>query len=326
MNDYEKLAFVKSQMEMYSGEFRTTGKGKMICCPYHNDKTPSGLVYLTLNGPGNYRCFGCGEKRNWNELAKTLGLKPVGYSEPSTQYATPRETHEEKVAKKKETSSKDFKLFDIPRNKVWRKIKTNTLISVGCKLMVEYGVKSLYMPVIINNKLRGYCKGKLRKVEGEISYINSPGAWVMEEGLFPFDYSINLMNEIGINAIVLVEGQRDALRLIENGIPAMAVLGTNNWSHRKANLLEISGVETVFLMMDGDPAGVKATDKAIEYLDNVRVIPIRLWKLSGRLYTDYLKLDEEQQKEKKNKLWDPGNCPQGIIDKLKAKVMQCSVE
>lgn len=74
--------------------------------------------------------------------------------------------------------------------------------------------------------------------------------------LFPLDYVAKTFKKS--KTIVLVEGQVDALWLIFHGIPALAILGTNNWSKTKETILQSEGYERVILAMDGDKPGLKA--------------------------------------------------------------------
>jgi hypothetical protein len=100
----------------------------------------------------------------------------------------------------------------------------------------------------------------------------------------------------------------------------MCILGTQSWSDNKAKLLELAGVETVVLLMDGDCAGIDATymlkPKLIQMF---KVKVIKLWKLTGSPYIQFK--DEEYPSKAAKKadvtLWDPGNCPEWILKKVK---------
>lgn len=74
--------------------------------------------------------------------------------------------------------------------------------------------------------------------------------------IFPLDFVTTRFPTS--RSVVLVEGQVDALWLIYNGIPALAILGTHNWSNYKAVMLTACGFRRVILAMDGDMAGQKA--------------------------------------------------------------------
>jgi len=217
-----------------------------------------------------------------------------------------------------------FELHPLPKNKTWRTFDTRFLRKIGIQMMLtEWNTRMLYMPVLINGEERGYIKARLKKdPTGERpSYINSKGPWSKTHGLFPFDFSIKMMEELKSSTIVLVEGPRDALRLLSLGIPALSILGTNTWSQRKAQLLELYGVEQVLLMMDGDEAGILASERIGP--DISEVIPtklIKLWSMPNSPYHRYLKLKtKEEKKAFKGNLWDPGNCPEEILLKIKRK-------
>src|SRR6185503_2323141 len=174
-------------------------------------------------------------------------------------------------------------------NKKWRGIKTNLLIKMGAKVCIiskdDYSYKRLWLPVHINGELRGYIKARFRKDPNFPSYINAKGKWSRTHGLFPFDPAIELMRKLGSKTIVLVEGQRDALRLIAAGIPAMCILGTQSWSDTKAKLLELAGVRRLILLMDGDCAGKEATKLLKPKVsDMFKVVAIKLWALEGSPY------------------------------------------
>ena len=83
--------------------------------------------------------------------------------------------------------------------------------------------------------------------------------------LFPLDYVVETFKS---KSVVLVEGQVDALWLIYNKIPALAILGTNNWSKQKEIILTSHGFRTIVLAMDGDKAGVKTQKNLYKDLKN----------------------------------------------------------
>lgn len=297
----------------------------LINCPFHADRTPSCAVFYkpTDRDPGRYYCFSCGAKGCWDTLASALGLQQYD-PKPKDEFLNPINLS---LPEQKQSFVPDKLQFsELPKNKLWRHIPTNLLIEIGCKVCnVVYSnyisPKFVYLPIFVDGVLKGYTKGKMKKELGKTSYINAKGSWVKDWGLFPFDYSIKLMEKCSQRTIVLVEGQRDALRLLQHGIPALCIMGTHNWTDRKKWLLETHGVERVVVMMDGDDAGIDATNSIFPSLqgvfDNVNVI--KLWKLKN---SPYLQVKDCEQPSKEAKklgldLWDPGNCPVSILDKIK---------
>lgn len=314
-----KLAIVRTSMAQYSGRKTQSADYTMICCPYHDDSTPSGQIFHgdSTRIPGFYRCLGCGAKRNWNELAKDLGLQTFSGVKPDDRFVTAIREIQETV----EQTSTSFELSDLPLGKKWRTFSTSFLRKVGCKLgTYEYGRRFVYMPVLIQGRERGYVRAAMKKdPTGEYpSYLNKKGVWSKKCGLFPFDYAIKLMLEIDSRTMVLVEGPRDALRLLEYGIPAMSILGTQTWTPNKARLLEMNGVQKAVLMFDGDPAGIKATEHILPDISDLLTGSVfDLTAIEGSPYGRWSRLSKEKQKIHKSKLWDPGNVPTRVLDQLK---------
>nr|DAY69077.1 MAG TPA: DNA directed DNA polymerase [Caudoviricetes sp.] len=323
MSFLNKREFVRNEL-LKVPKAKVGSEMAMICCPFHADDTPScGVFYKPSNkDPGRFYCFGCQAKGDWNTLARRLNLKEFD-PKPHDEFS-----YSLNMRKEKEESEKYEELIfaNLPPNKKWRDIPTNLLIKIGCKIcQVDYGNnlsdKFIYLPVYVGKKLKGYTKGRMHKKEGVTSYINERGSWVKSWGLFPFDYSIALMKSIKSRTMVLVEGQRDALRLIKLGIPALCIMGTGNWTDKKRNLLEFYGVKNVILMMDGDDAGIRATNYIVPSLQGYfdKVITVKLWKIKG---SPYLQIQDNENPSKYARdigldLWDPGNCPKFILEKLK---------
>lgn len=315
---------VVDQLALYAGTKKHLGDSTFIICPFHSEKTPSGRVFHspTSRNPGYFTCYGCGTKVRWNELAPKLGLRPF-----STR---PRDEYAAAVSLKLSEDLAEFKpecleFEPLPRNKIWRTIPTNLLRDLGAKLCrvdhPDYGLlkPKIYLPVLVNGELRGYIKARINKSPDYPAYINASGNWSKTCGLFPFDYAVKLMLSLGSTTIVLVEGPRDALTLLALGIPAVSILGTQSWSDAKSRLLELAGVETVVLMMDGDCAGIKATERLSKLLDLVFTVNIvKLWALKDSPYRQFKDFDEPSKTAKARgvALWDPCSCPRSIHTRI----------
>lgn len=326
-----KLSFVLSQLDGYSGIKQRNAGSTFVCCPFHPEKTPSCRIFhsATTKSPGYFKCYGCGANGNWDIVSAPLGLQPYKKQAPKEEFANlsmlPTSIEDVK-ASSTEFVEEEMKFEDVPRNKLWREIKTNLLIALGAKVCrvkhQEYGwlKKKLYLPVLVNGELRGYIKARFTKHENYPSYVNASGAWSKTHGLFPYDYAVEVMKGTKTSTIVLVEGPRDALRLLQAGIPAMCILGTQSWTKNKSKLLELADVNHVILMMDGDCAGKAAVDFIEPYLETMfRVTKIKLWALKGSPYIQFKHEDEPSKAAKTAgvSLWDPCNCPEWILTKLK---------
>lgn len=327
MTDYLKAA---EQRQLVQQEIsRVTGVNMksdmaMIPCPFHADKSPSCGVYFRPGDdrPGNWYCFGCNRSGLWDELADALGL------EKFDKTPTDRFSHPINVTLEDTTVFNEKLVFrPLPKNKIWREISTNLLIDVGCQLCkVRYETNLsdtfIWMPVYIGGELEGYIKARKKKIAGKPSYINKKGPWAKTRGLFPFDYAISQMSEK--KAVVLVEGQRDALRLLDQGIPAICIMGTHSWTDEKSKLLDLYGVKRAIICLDGDDAGISGTNLIYPSLKKFveKTSVIKLWNWPNSPYLQFANKDDPSKAAKKAgvELWDPFNCPQEVIDTLKELV------
>lgn len=292
----------------------TTGNRSQILCPFHSERTPSGVVYHNPadKDPGSYWCFGCGKHARWNELAEVLGLQKFEWSKPSARTPfdmTPLIDGE---------GTDDFTLSELPDGKKWRGFPTAFLKLVGCKLATRYGRRFIYLPVIVGEERRGYLLARMQKEDGAPSYLNSKGSWSRDYGLFPYHYVAALNPRV----VVLVEGSRDALRLLHAGIPALAILGTQAWSDKKTRTLELLGAHTVVLCFDGDCAGLAAVDKVARYCKSM--FEVVNFSLAGKdsPYAKFRHLEEPTKAAKAagTELWDACNMPVTKLRQLKLLV------
>jgi hypothetical protein len=309
----------------------------MIICPFHSERTPSGSINVSPGyAPGSFRCFACGYEASWNELAPKINLLPYGKVKPQAQHSLDLMVDrlaQDLLQDKKYVPFKG-KRWPLPKNKKWRSISTNLLIQLDgqlCRRRYDWGLakeRMLYFPVMVNGEQEGYFLARIKKSANADapSYLlakkTTTRGWSRTHGLWPFDYAIKMMSTMSSNTVVLVEGQRDALRLLLEGIPAMCIFGTQSWSDSKAKLLEAAGVNRVILMFDGDDAGIQATQKI-----RLQVSPwfvtklVKLWNIKGSPYLKFKNHEHPSKAAKKAEvsLWDPMNCPQWILDNIKSQ-------
>lgn len=315
----KKLDHVLAELSAYSGQKKIVGDSTFVACPYHSERTPSFRIFHSASSksPGYGKCYGCGASAKFDELAPKLGLRPYSYSKPTQQYARPVVKPVDEILPEHIYSFKE-----LPKDKLWREISTNLLRDIGCMKIRQYDTPFIYMPVVVKGEERGFIRARLRKARDKPSYLNKPGKWAERHGLFPYDYAVKVMTSQELNAIVLVEGPRDALRLLSYGIPAVALLGTQSWSKRKAHLLELSGATHVVLCLDGDCAGREAEEKILPTLQNL--IQTETFNLRGKdsPYWQFRKEEEPSKCAKKQKieLWDPGCMPLRKIKQLRRLV------
>jgi 5S rRNA maturation endonuclease (ribonuclease M5) len=306
------LQFFLNEIQKIPGRKIATSKRVLVLCPFRQERTPSCSISLDTSYPrgvGRIKCWGCGHKCDWNELAEKFGLSKMNGSRALPKYAPNIDMAEVRAKMlEEEATIKDFDLF--PLQKDWRGFEKEFLTSMGARLCFYDKSDKFYVffPVNVGGKEVGYFRAMIKKPEEGPSYLNKKGEWVKKRGLFLFDEAIALMKKRKLRTIVLVEGPRDALRLMRDGIPTCAILGTQNWTTAKRHILEAAGVKRVIVMMDGDLKnkhgeipGKIASEKIVPGLRMYFDVKVyALWKLAA----------------KKKKKLDPCTAPDSVVAKV----------
>lgn len=330
----DELAFAETiRQEIAKLPYARTGlKASYIRCPFHKEKTPSGHLKHDPTEPnrlGHYFCFGCKKSATWNEVAAALGLQQFGNDAFKTDKVPNLDpSYYDEILLKKGSSeggsgrdNPDLIFLDLENdakragisNGKWRGFPLEFLSSLKATLCFSLMRESffVYLPIYVNEKERGYILARIAKHATLPSYLNQPtGDWALRYGMFPFDSTIEMMNRKNLRTVVIVEGPRDALRLLKAGIPAISILGTNSWSRHKMRLLEFAGVERLILALDGDTAGKIATygtndrkgilEQSKEHFSDVR--NMKLWIHAKKLGMEKL---------------DPCTLPRPLLKRLK---------
>lgn len=297
-----------------------------IVCPFHADRNPSMMLNIgaTERFPlGFYKCLGCSAVGGWNKIAEKLGLEKISDGDLKVDRITGHDFYSvrsELLTIKKGKSGLDQMIKDLnielttpfPKNKVWRSIKGTTLNKVGALLGFDYRSDDqiVLLPVIVNKTVVGCIKAIWEKEEKKLSYVTSKGeGWVSKECLLGFDYAVKMAKRKGMR-LVIVEGPRDCLRLLQNGIPAVALSGAQAWSKAKLSLIIDSGVRGMIICMDSDRAGIEATNSIYSMCKNR--IDYRIFDMLGIA----LRLQKKKKLEERPKV-DPGNLPLKHLKALK---------
>ena len=258
---------------------RATIKGGKIwiCCPFHYENTPSCSVTLhdIKYAPGTFFCFGCSASGGWNKLATKFGFKfRIDSKEINTLMKTNIHYNElsngvefTDVGEFLQHNQKIESYTKWPKGKTWRKVGYQFLKDVDSYMLLspDYNKTSddvkyeqlLFLPVKVNGVIVGGISAPLDRKR----YMNTEGDWVKNRGLFPFDTTKQLLKSFAKKFVVLVEGPRDAARLIQANIPALAILGSKNWTVSKRDLLmTLTGDDLeIVLLFDSDLAGQSAS-------------------------------------------------------------------
>lgn len=294
---------------------------KIICPnPAHNDSNPSCYVYVGEDGRapvGYHHCFSCGYSAEWNVAAEINGYEKLEESDSKSigvrAVAKTRRDRLLPVEKSLVEYAKDLGCgmsFDLPSDYVWRGITASTLNSCGVRLTYDVSRKrsALLLPISIGGKIRGVVKAyEVKRGYEKNSYITSRGEWVKDCGLFPYDSIVDTAKRCGY--VVLVEGSRDALRLIQEGIPALAILGVENWGTKRRWVAQL-GVDVV-LCMDGDVAGIEATN-ALR-----KSITCRAYKLRSETLRYQELARRAGHKDPESITIDPANMPKKAMKRFK---------
>jgi DNA primase len=146
----------------------------------------------------------------------------------------------------------------------WRKISEEYLVELGAQryyddrsgcFRIVFPIKSR-IGVVIGSSARRLDDGTNRP------WNNSPGRWA-RKALYPCTFLPK-----NIKTVALVEGQYDAIRLNHVGIPALSILGTQNWDLGKMSILDALGIKNIVICMDGDAAGRGAETKIFDSMKN----------------------------------------------------------
>lgn len=322
------IDLVRQEIERIPGKKTISDKRVMILCPFHQETKPSGKISVDTSYPGSigsYYCWGCGTKKKWNDIAEVFGLKKMNGKNAMPKHVPKIDLSgaRERVLPQEVDKIEDYDFFELQEPR-WRGFNKEFLEDLGAKLAYHDKTQQFYVwfPVRVEGKQAGYFRARMKPEDDKPSYLNKSGSWVKRRGLFPFDQAIKLMLKLGLKTLVLVEGPRDALRMIRQGIPAVSIMGTNNWSSNKRQIVENAGVERLIILMDGDKPGKRATygnpkddqNKGI-YEDvkiNFEVIVFKLWKTAKRMALE--------QGVEKIKL-DPYNMPKEIVEKVRSKLI-----
>ena len=321
-------SLILSEVEKIDGYKKMAKNRMMIVCPFHDDRTPSCGIVVAEDGKfdlGSFNCLGCGEHGNWNKLAEKLGLALIDGTMPKGGTAVTfglkskiAELSSEMLSGRESDVDRMLEFLGSPATQAWPRMvewrgypgwlihNIGCLMGIGGKKLTK-GDVFCYMPVVVKKQLVGFVRAFIDKVPGRESYLTSEGEWTKTHGLFPYGYTKLMVVKQKVRYVVLVEGPRDALRLILAGIPAMAILGTQNMSARKLKQLQALMLDYVFILPDNDAAG-KKLKQTVKFL---------MTKTEFDFDIKFLSLPRDKDDEGKLIKMDPDNMPKSLLRDLK---------
>jgi DNA primase len=250
--------------------FHSKGKDLLVVClnPEHDDANPS--MRIDREG-GQFHCLSCGHKGN-----------------VFTTFNRYRNIFNSKVASVKksirEIRKASWSGHEVPQdafflNEPFRGIPASIIQDFRAFESVSIGMEGrVVFPITDNMETIVGFQGRMKQSDAAPKYLMYPA-----EVSLPWYPSINKIQMVN-NSIVLVEGLLDALYLKGKGMTnVVCMFGTK--SVKFDNILEyltpfmLAGMQTVYLMMDGDAAGRKANEHVAKCINHktdliVEVIPI----------------------------------------------------
>lgn len=242
-----------------------------IQCPFHADEDPSLMINIDRSSSfplGSFKCLGCGKHGYLKELLDALKLG-IQISDLETTAFTVRP----KTIVKQNTTE-----FELSDDKLYRGIPGKLLKTFGSKLIFT---REQYVTLPVN-----MFGSTLTKIGMNLNPNSSLSTYSVEYGfdntecMLLYDEAKKLQKETGY-PVALVEGPRDAIGMYMNGLPAVALLGAQNWNMTLLlNYLRIT--PSAVLMLDCDKAGVLATEKILSKLKDTTEKPIYVMKYSQK--------------------------------------------
>jgi DNA primase len=227
-----------------------------IWCPFHPDRETPSLVIYTHESPVAWYCFGCRAHGKWEQLAEAMAMGQLD-----------RDWEDPKAFKNLADDLKGLVVLDPalpPLTRPWsygdyRGFSSQSLSRVQSLWWYDEidQVRRIVWPVWDReSSLVGWVGRDLDNLEGSgRKYRNMPRMEATDT-FWPLPINSYYPERV----LILVEGITDALRLLQKGLPALAILGTA-WSNTRTVLLSKMGIEKIVLAFDPDVAGNEATNK-----------------------------------------------------------------
>jgi hypothetical protein len=279
-------AWFFAQLSTRCPEVYARGKEFFLLCPFHADTSIGS--FSVKRHTGQFKCFSCGASGGWNKLAAQIGAEKLKFIGGSTRRFKKKRTPEDEeparflpidaasdnlvraITKMGIRPQDREKKGDLhrplvepwPEDREWRGLTADFLCELGCVRVIDlrHNVERIGLPVRTpDGGLIGYTCRALDPEDADPKYTPLSAdrlSWRDKE--LPAKNSIFLVDKVledGWDRVVIVEGPFDALRLYSLGVPAIAILGTNNWTKEKAAILAGLGLRGALVMMDNDDSG-----------------------------------------------------------------------
>ncbi|MBM3193817.1 MAG: DNA primase [Chlamydiae bacterium] len=288
---------------------KKAGKSFKICCPFHNEKTPS---FVINPGDTHYHCFGCGA--HGDAISFLVGFLKVSFGEAVDMLAEKFGVtlHYQEGEKKEDLGplrhvldecSKFFQfhllhteegraaldylyqrgidldfihLFKVglaPKDpllslKVFKEKKLPFEALQRAGLLLEnkknfpFFVERITFPIMdVQGNVIGFSARKFSEKTIGGKYINTKETPLFKKSKILFGLNYSRKEITRQRRAVIVEGQIDALRLIQEGLNLTVAGQGTAFGEEHVEVIRRLGVKEVFLGFDGDDAGREAALK-----------------------------------------------------------------
>lgn len=245
-----------------------SGDEVLSLCPFHQDSKPS--FHFNVR-KGLFICFACGEKGSAKKLARRLDMTLVENATVDGLVEAMRSLEAAQLEPaNKPIPERSLGRFSGAPHLYWRRKRGFT--NATCKAF-NLGYDPIRDELTIPYRnVYGELLGVIRRrLEDNIypKYLYPKG---VKKNLILF--GIEKVAAAELDRVALVEGSLDAVWCWQNGIPAVASLGSS-LSEEQCDLLHLAGVRTVVLLSDYDIAGRKFAFQAFKLLEEfIRVTPV----------------------------------------------------
>lgn len=230
------------------------------CFNGHDSKAPSLHI---RKADGMFYCFGCGVKGpNWNVLAQHIGGERLRDQDLPDPFGLLNQHLKRHIAKATTRQQLPWGLEPWDEGARYRGLSYGFLKNAQAHRWYDTGKNCprVLFPIVQKHELLGWVARRIDDGQ-EMKYRNSTDMRTTE-ALFPFDFVRRVFRRP--KSVVLVEGPMDALRLCHFRIPALAIMGTNNWRPVKRNILASAQIERIVICTDGDVSGLKCRYETLE--------------------------------------------------------------
>lgn len=246
-------------------KFEKRGKELVLLCPFHNEKTPSCFISIKT---GQFYCFGCKKGGSLKKFLSLYGGEKIDYSFLESQKEEVEEEREEIILD--ESVLKYFQYM--PEDLVNKGFDPELLWNYRIGFHLERK-RNIFPIRNMKGQLLGVSGGSIIGAEpkykvyrgcftsGAKKYPSDFGEWFDETypdyGIFdktPYIWNLDRVYRGDYEFIIIVEGFKAALSLIQHGFPNVVALMGSNLSEEQKNLL-LRLKTKYYIMLDNDSSG-----------------------------------------------------------------------